>query len=77
MGSILPSNTSLLEKLESLKKQLSPEASVDFHTSEAYKTTSQRWSDYKAPKPGAVVNVSSEKDIEATVIQLSHVFIFT
>lgn len=67
MGLIIRNVVPLAEKLELLKQQLSHEASIDFHTEEAFQISSQRWSDYNGPKPGAVVNVASEKDIEETV----------
>jgi hypothetical protein len=53
--------------IATLKQSLSPEASVDLPQDEAYKITAARWSDYKAPQPGAVVNVACESDIEKTV----------
>ncbi len=57
----------LYESIQTLKDQLSPNASIDFRSDEAFKDNAARWSDLKAPQPGAVVNVATESDIEKTV----------
>ena len=56
-----------IKNVDALKAVLSSGASIDFKGDDNYKTTAARWSDLNAPKPGAVVNVASEADIEAVV----------
>lgn len=58
-----------LESIHSLRESLSPEASINLRSNEAFKDNAARWSDYRAPQPGAVVNVATESDIEKTVSQ--------
>jgi hypothetical protein len=57
----------LFASIHALKDKLSPKASINFRTDETFKDNAARWSDYKAPQPGAVVNVATEGDIEKTV----------
>jgi hypothetical protein len=47
---------------EGLKALLSPSATIVNNTSGA-----PRWSDFRAPTPGVVVNVASENDVLVTV----------
>lgn len=56
-----------IQDLESLTSALSPQATVDIKGSAAYAASAARWSDLNTPKPGAVINVASEADVEATV----------
>ncbi len=60
----------LFESTHTLKEKLSPKASIDLYSEEAFAANAARWSDYKAPQPGAVVNVATESDIEKTVSPL-------
>ena len=48
--------------VSSLHQVLSPGATISFNTS-----SDPRWSQYKAPSPGAIVNVVTEQDVVATV----------
>jgi hypothetical protein len=57
----------LFQSIHALKEKLSPKASINMRSDEAFATNAARWSDYKAPQPGAVVNVATESDIEKTV----------
>jgi hypothetical protein len=53
---------------QGLKAKLSPNATIVHNTTEA-----PRWSDFHAPVPGTVINVATEKDVQATVcIQHCH-----
>ena len=49
-----------------LKPLLSHNASISYNAS-----TDPRWSQYHAPTPGAIVNVATERDVVATVSNLS------
>ena len=64
-------NTATIQDLATLKSSLSIDATVDLIGEAGYATSAARWSDLNTPKPGAVVNVASESDIEATVSILS------
>jgi hypothetical protein len=57
----------LFQSIHTLKEKLSPKASVNLRSDEAFAANAARWSDYKAPQPSAVVNVATESDIEETV----------
>lgn len=57
----------LLEAIESLKPELSSEASIHFPNTEEYDSSTKRWSTYQPPQSEAVVNIASEADIAATV----------
>jgi hypothetical protein len=56
-----------IQNLDVLTASLSKDASVDVRGDANYPTSAARWSDLNTPKPGAVVNVACEADIEATV----------
>ena len=49
-----------------LEPLLSHNASISYNAS-----TDPRWSQYHAPTPGAIVNVATERDVVATVSNLS------
>ncbi|PVH69254.1 FAD-binding domain-containing protein [Cadophora sp. DSE1049] len=53
--------------IDSLRPHLSPTASINFATDAEFHTNTERWSTYKPPTPGAVVNVATEEDISATI----------
>lgn len=57
----------LFESICALKEKLSPKASINLRSDEAFAANEARWSDYKAPQPGAIVNVVTEGDTEKTV----------
>jgi hypothetical protein len=65
---------SLVEKIGKLRDKLSPGASINLASDEAFEANKKRWSEYKAPQPGAVVNVATEGDIEQTVCSLPTAF---
>lgn len=56
-----------IQGLDILKSALSAEATFDTIGEESYEKSAARWSDLGTPKPGVVVNVASEADVEATV----------
>lgn len=56
-----------IEALDDLRARLSASASINTPANPEFAINSARWSELHAPKPGAVVNVACEKDIEATV----------
>jgi hypothetical protein len=56
-----------IQGLDLLRPLLSQGASIDVKGDENYTQTAARWSEYQTPKPGAVVNIGCEADIEATV----------
>jgi hypothetical protein len=56
-----------IRNIDALTASLSSGATIDYKGDANYATSAARWSDLNAPKPGAVVNVASEADIEATV----------
>jgi hypothetical protein len=61
------SSTDLQTKLRSLKQLISTSATIDTPTDVAFLENGARWSEHKAPCPGAVVNVATETDIASTV----------
>jgi hypothetical protein len=61
------SSIDLQTKLQSLNKLISASATIDTPTDIAFFENGARWSTYRAPCPGAVVNVASETDIASTV----------
>jgi len=61
-----------IQNLEALKASLSAEATLDVKGDENYAVSAARWSDLNTPKPGVVVNVSSEGDIVAAVSSPLH-----
>jgi len=68
MGSVPdPTGGSLVEALGLLAPTLSPAATVVRSGEDAYAERTARWSAKGAPRPGAVVNVASEADVEAVV----------
>ena len=66
----LQPNKTTFQKLETLKSTLSSGATIDLIGDANYTSSAARWSDLHTPKPGAVVNVATESDIEATVSSL-------
>jgi hypothetical protein len=56
---------SLQQLLAPLKEQLSAGANISYDPS-----TLPRWSDYEAPKPGAIINVAVEEDVAIAVSSL-------
>jgi len=62
--------STLTEKLQLLKPLLSEKALIKFPTDTEFQELAARWSEYKAPTPGAVVSVGCEEDIVATVCPL-------
>jgi hypothetical protein len=56
-----------IQNLDALTARLSSAATIDIKGDANYATSAARWSDLNTPKPGVVVNVTSEADIEATV----------
>lgn len=54
--------TSGIGSISDLIPFLSQEASITYNRS-----TAQRWSDFHAPTPGAIINVATENDVAATV----------
>jgi hypothetical protein len=65
---------SLAENIGKLRNNLSPGASINLASEEAFEANKKRWSENKAPQPGAIVNVATESDIEQTVCFLPTVF---
>ncbi len=56
-----------IRDLDALKDALSVAATIEKPDDAGFATSIARWNDKGAPKPGAVVHVASEADIEATV----------
>ncbi|KAH8651245.1 hypothetical protein BX600DRAFT_441681 [Xylariales sp. PMI_506] len=56
-----------IQSLAALRPMLSAGATVDTPTDSNYAISAARWSDLSTPKPGAVINVACEGDIEAAV----------
>jgi hypothetical protein len=57
----------LSQKIQSLKKHLSPEATINTIAEANFVTLAARWNDLGAPQPGALVNVATEADVAETV----------
>lgn len=58
---------SLKERLLTLEPFLNGAASISFRGDPEFKTNTERWSEYAAPQPGAVINVVTESDVQKTV----------
>jgi N-acyl-D-aspartate/D-glutamate deacylase len=56
-------------KIQGLREKglLSEGASVDLRGDGEFERNTAHWSDYRAPDPGAVVNVVTEEDVARTV----------
>lgn len=57
---------SLEDKLQSLGKQLSSEASIVLSSDPQFSISATRWSDFERPEPGAVIHAATEADVEHT-----------
>jgi hypothetical protein len=57
----------LEEKLQSLRSNLSSNASVVLASDPEFSTLAVRWSDFDAPRPGAIIKVATEQDVEQAV----------
>jgi hypothetical protein len=57
-------------QLESLRSGLSKDATIYTRADFEFATHAARWSEYKAPSAGVVVNVASEADVVETVRSL-------
>ena len=58
---------SLKGKLQSLQSHLNKAASINFRGDPEFKANTLRWSGFAAPQPGAVINVTTENDVQKTV----------
>ena len=57
-----------IQGLDILQSALSAGARIDLLGDPNYASSAARWSDRGTPKPGAVVNVATEGDVETTVL---------
>jgi hypothetical protein len=62
---------SLKDKLKSLAMVLNEGASINFPDDPKFYLNTIRWSEYAAPRPGAVINVATETDVQKTVCRIS------
>ena len=51
-----------MASITGLRPLLSQGASISYNRS-----TAQRWSDFHAPEPGAIINIATENDVAVTV----------
>lgn len=61
----------LKDKLKTLGNVLSEGASINFPGDANFYSNTVRWSEYAAPQPGAVINVTTESDVQKTVSAIS------
>lgn len=57
----------LTKRLQKLTPILSQAASINRPGDPDFESNATRWSEYAAPRPGAVINVATEADVQKTV----------